>query len=138
MYLNLMTPYINIRYKQLDNDVQSKYCTRWQELLVQIELYNHNMSMIEDAVSSSLTEQAWVGTAGMKSLSKTTRTSLTLNLRTTQFSLKLLSHPRKCLVHLSLKQTVRNPQDMQKTTKTDTYEDDKATGSFLHNSKWKT
>lgn len=41
MYLNSMTPYINIRYKQLDNDVQSKYCTRWQELLVQIELYNH-------------------------------------------------------------------------------------------------
>ena len=109
-----MTPYINIRYKQLDNDVQSKYCTRWQELPVQIELYNHNMSMIVDAVSRSLTEQAWFGTVGMKSLSKTIRTSLTLNLRTTQFSLKLLSPPRKCLVHLSLKQSVCNPQDMQK------------------------
>jgi len=100
-----MTPYI--RYKKLDNDVQGKYCTRRQELLVQIELYNHNMSMIEDAVSRSLTEQAWVGTVGMKRLSQTLRTSLTLNLRTTQFSLKLLWHPRKCLVHLSLKQTNR-------------------------------
>lgn len=93
-------------------------------------MYNHDMSMIEDAVSRSLTEQAWVGTVGMKSLSKTIRTSLTLNLRTTQFSLTSLSHPRKCLVHLSLKQTVCNPQDMQKTTETDTYEDDKLLAQF--------